>query len=228
MRRFVPKTALLAALLAAQVAPLWAQGQQISGQQPSAQQMIEALRGAPRSMRNLGVEAVPAPAAPGGIDPSNIPMPPLRLPGGAPVPSSMAAPALASAAAVAVPVQAPAVAQATPSAGAIDLALQFEFDSDRLSARDRATVQELALAMRSPELQGRRFLIQGHTDNQGNPAYNLRLSRLRAQAVHAMLVAQNVAPERLRAEGKGAEQPADPAHPDAPQNRRVRIISQVQ
>jgi outer membrane protein OmpA-like peptidoglycan-associated protein len=188
--------------------------------------MIEALRGAPRSMRNLGVEAVPAPAAPGGIDPSNIPMPPLRLPGGAPAPTAAPAPMTPATAAAAVGA-APA-AQATPSAGAIDLALQFEFDSDRLSARDRATVQELAVAMRSPELQGRRFLIQGHTDKQGNPAYNLRLSRLRAQAVHAMLLAQNVAPERLRAEGKGAEEPADPAHPDAPQNRRVRIISRVQ
>jgi outer membrane protein OmpA-like peptidoglycan-associated protein len=225
MHRFPSKAVLLAVLpgvlLAAPAAPLWAQAQQ-----PSAQQMIEALRGAPRSMRNLGVEAVPAPAAPGGIDPSNIPMPPLRLPGGAP--ASTAAPAPMTPATAAAAVGAAPAAQATPSAGAIDLALQFEFDSDRLSARDRATVQELAVAMRSPELQGRRFLIQGHTDNQGNPAYNLRLSRLRAQAVHAMLLAQNVAPERLRAEGKGAEEPADPAHPDAPQNRRVRIISRVQ
>lgn len=227
MHRFPSKAVLLAVLpgvlLAAPAAPLWAQAQQ-----PSAQQMIEALRGAPRSMRNLGVEAVPAPAAPGGIDPSNVPMPPLRLPGGAPALASTAAPAPMTPATAAAAAAAAPAAQAAPSAGAIDLALQFEFDSDRLSARDRATVQELAVAMRSPELQGRRFLIQGHTDNQGNPAYNLRLSRLRAQAVHAMLLAQNVAPERLRAEGKGAEEPADPAHPDAPQNRRVRIISQVQ
>jgi outer membrane protein OmpA-like peptidoglycan-associated protein len=220
MRRFSSKTVLMAVLLALPAAPLWAQAPQ-----PDARQMIEALRGAPRSMRNLGVEAVPAQAGPGGIDPSNIPLPPLRLPGGAPAPATMASAAAAPAPAAPAPVQAP---QASTSGGAIDLALQFEFDSDRLSARDRGTVQELAAAMRSPELQGRRFLIQGHTDNQGNPAYNLRLSRLRAQAVHAMLVAQNVAPERLRAEGKGAEEPADPAHPDAPQNRRVRIISQVQ
>jgi outer membrane protein OmpA-like peptidoglycan-associated protein len=218
MRRFSPKTVLMAVLLALPAAPLWAQAQQ-----PDARQMIEALRGAPRSMRNLGVEAVPAQAVPGGIDPSNIPLPPLRLPGGAAAP--MASVASASVPAAPAPAQA---SQAATSGGAIDLALQFEFDSDRLSARDRATVQELAAAMRSPELQGRRFLIQGHTDNQGNAAYNLRLSRLRAQAVHAMLVAQNVAPERLRAEGKGAGEPADPAHPDAPQNRRVRIISQVQ
>jgi len=187
---------------------------------PTARQMIDALRGAPRSMRNLGVEAEPEmPPGPDGIDPSNIPMPPLAHPGAAaaPVASAAAAPSAASA-----PASRPA------GAGMIDLALQFEFDSDRLSPQDRATLNELALAMRSPELAGRRFLIEGHTDNKGSPAYNLRLSRQRAQAVRALLVVQRVAPDRLFAEGKGAAEPVDPARPDAPENRRVRIISQVQ
>ena len=186
---------------------------------PTARQMIDALRGAPRSMRNLGVEAEPEmPPGPDGIDPSNIPMPPLAHPGAAAAPvASAAAPSAASA-----PASRPA------GAGMIDLALQFEFDSDRLSPQDRATLNELALAMRSPELAGRRFLIEGHTDNKGSPAYNLRLSRQRAQAVRALLVVQRVAPDRLFAEGKGAAEPVDPARPDAPENRRVRIISQVQ
>jgi outer membrane protein OmpA-like peptidoglycan-associated protein len=184
---------------------------------PNAQQMIDALRGQPRSLRNLGVEAEPeTPAGPEGIDPSNIPMPPLAHPG-------------AAAATVAGAAGAPSAPASRPAgAGMIDLALQFEFDSDRLSPQDRATLNELAIAMRSPELAGRRFLIEGHTDNKGNPAYNLRLSRQRAQAVRALLVAQRVAPDRLRAEGKGAAEPIDPASPDAPENRRVRIISQVQ
>jgi outer membrane protein OmpA-like peptidoglycan-associated protein len=170
-------------------------------------------------MRNLGVEAEPeTPPGPDGIDPSNIPMPPLAHPGAAaaPVASAAVAPSAPSA-----PASRPA------GAGMIDLALQFEFDSDRLSPQDRATLNELALAMRSPELAGRRFLIEGHTDNKGSPAYNLRLSRQRAQAVRALLVVQRVAPDRLFAEGKGAEEPIDPARPDAPENRRVRIISQV-
>lgn len=184
---------------------------------PTARQMIDALRGAPRSMRNLGVEAEPeTPPGPDGIDPSNIPMPPLAHPG-------------AAAATVASAASAPSAPASRPAdAGMIDLALQFEFDSDRLSPQDRATLNELAIAMRSPELAGRRFLIEGHTDNKGNPAYNLRLSRQRAQAVRALLVVQRVAPDRLSAEGKGAAEPIDPARPDAPENRRVRIISQGQ
>jgi len=171
-------------------------------------------------MRNLGVEAEPeTPPGPDGIDPSNIPMPPLAHPGAA-------AATVGSAASVPSAPSAPASRPA--GAGMIDLALQFEFDSDRLSPQDRATLNELAIAMRSPELAGRRFLIEGHTDNKGSPAYNLRLSRQRAQAVRALLVVQRVAPDRLFAEGKGSAEPIDPARPDAPENRRVRIISRVQ
>jgi len=184
---------------------------------PTARQMIDALRGAPRSMRNLGVEAEPeTPPGPDGIDPSNIPMPPLAHPGAASAVPTASVPA------------ATATAPQPAGPGMIDLALQFEFDSDRLSPQDRATLNELAIAMRSPELAGRRFLIEGHTDNKGSPAYNLRLSRQRAQAVRALLVVQRVAPDRLFAEGKGAAEPIDPARPDAPENRRVRIISQGQ
>jgi outer membrane protein OmpA-like peptidoglycan-associated protein len=183
---------------------------------PTAQQMIDALRGAPRSLRNLGVEAEPeTPPGPDGIDPSNIPMPPLAHPGAASAVPTTSVPATT------------ATAPQPAGPGMIDLALQFEFDSDRLSPQDRATLNELAIAMCSPELAGRRFLIEGHTDNKGNPAYNLRLSRQRAQAVRALLVVQRVAPDRLFAEGKGAAEPIDPARPDAPENRRVRIISQV-
>jgi len=190
---------------------------------PTARQMIDALRGAPRSMRNLGVEAEPeTPPGPDGIDPSNIPMPPLAHPGAA------AATIVSAASAASAPSAPSAPASRPAGAGMIDLALQFEFDSDRLSPQDRATLNELAIAMRSPELAGRRFLIEGHTDNQGSPAYNLRLSRQRAQAVRALLVVQRVAPDRLFAEGKGSAEPIDPARPDAPENRRVRIISQVQ
>jgi outer membrane protein OmpA-like peptidoglycan-associated protein len=167
---------------------------------PTASQMIEALRGtapATRSLRNLGVEA--SAAAPSGIDPSNIPMPPLRKPG--------------------------AAAPQAPAGGAIDLALRFDYDSDRLSAQDRATLAELAKAMRSPELAGLRFMIEGHTDSKGGAAYNERLSRLRAERVRTTLVASKIAAERLQALGKGSSEPADPARPEAPQNRRVRIIS---
>lgn len=50
--------------------------------------------------------------------------------------------------------------------------------------------------------------VIGYSDRYGNQAYNLELSRRRAEAVAAYLVAQGVARERLRVEGRGPrEQP---------------------
>jgi len=68
-----------------------------------------------------------------------------------------------------------------------------------------------------------RLEVQGHTDTQGDPAINQRLSRQRAAAVCAYLVAHGVAASRLRAVGYGGSRPvADNTQPDQrPRNRRV-------
>jgi outer membrane protein OmpA-like peptidoglycan-associated protein len=69
--------------------------------------------------------------------------------------------------------------------------------------------------------------IEGHTDNVGAEAANLKLSEARAKTVRDFLESQGVASNRLTFSGKG---PADPvASNDTPdgrsQNRRVEIVS---
>ncbi|MBJ6146460.1 PA14 domain-containing protein [Hymenobacter sp. BT559] len=68
-----------------------------------------------------------------------------------------------------------------------------------------------------------RLEVQGHTDNQGDPVINQRLSRQRAAAVCAYLTAHGVAASRLRAVGYGGSRPvADNTQPNQrPRNRRV-------
>jgi len=68
-----------------------------------------------------------------------------------------------------------------------------------------------------------RLEVQGHTDNQGDPAINQRLSRQRAAAVCAYLTAHGVAASRLRAVGYGGSRPvADNTQPNQrSRNRRV-------
>ncbi len=67
--------------------------------------------------------------------------------------------------------------------------------------------------------------IGGHTDNRGNAAYNLHLSRDRAQSVANYFVAKDISPKRLTVKGFGPDQPvATNKSPEGrQQNRRVEI-----
>ena len=70
------------------------------------------------------------------------------------------------------------------------------------------------------------FVIEGHTDSRGSAAYNRRLSRLRALAVRSYLISRGVDPGRIRAEGRGEDEPvADNTDAEGrANNRRVEII----
>lgn len=119
----------------------------------------------------------------------------------------------------------PAPAAAARPAPSIDLALQFEYNSARMTRDSQKTLVELAKALASPELSKLHFLVQGHTDGKGLPAYNLKLSQQRAEQVKRLLVQNKIAASRLTAEGKGASEPLDANNIEAAENRRVRIIS---
>jgi len=68
--------------------------------------------------------------------------------------------------------------------------------------------------------------VQGHTDDVGDDAKNLKLSQDRAQAVVDYLVSKGVAAERLVAKGYGETKPVAPNDSSAnrAQNRRVEFV----
>ncbi len=68
--------------------------------------------------------------------------------------------------------------------------------------------------------------VVGHADNTGAAAYNQQLSERRAQAVSQVLVQSGVAPSRVRAIGRGEDQPiaSNLTAEGRAQNRRVEII----
>ena len=99
--------------------------------------------------------------------------------------------------------------------------LYFEQSQSALLPAVRGSLDTLAQALaRLPTL---RLEVQGHTDNQGNPLINLRLSQQRAAAVCAYLANHGVAASRLRAVGYGGSRPvADNSQPrERAGNRRV-------
>jgi outer membrane protein OmpA-like peptidoglycan-associated protein len=103
----------------------------------------------------------------------------------------------------------------------------FDTDSDCLKPESAPVIQSIAAGLSTnPNL---RLLIEGHTDSVGNAAHNMDLSKRRADAVKAVLVAQfKVDPERLSTAGLGSTKPIDSN--DTPQgrsqNRRVELVKQ--
>lgn len=99
----------------------------------------------------------------------------------------------------------------------------FEVDSARL--RPGAARRLDALAGYLTAERGVQVRVDGHTDSTASDAYNLELSRARADAVAAVLVEAGVPERRLRVEGFGEAQPAatNATAAGRRQNRRVEI-----
>lgn len=114
---------------------------------------------------------------------------------------------------------------ASPAAPSLSLALHFAPSSAELRPENGPLLGQLVSALLSPELRSQRFVIEGHTDARGSAAVNQRLSLERAEEVRQYLVALGVPPGRLRAVGRGAQEPANPADPAAAENRRVRVVA---
>lgn len=70
---------------------------------------------------------------------------------------------------------------------------------------------------------GTRILVTGHTDNVGDTAANLVLSRRRAQAVRAALITHGAPAESLTAHGLGDSQPVADNRSEAGRFRNRRI-----
>lgn len=83
--------------------------------------------------------------------------------------------------------------------------VKFQSGSATLSRSSEVILQKaLAALLEKPEL---RVEIAGHTDSEGSPAANDKLSKARAQAVRAWLVGRGIPPSRLTAVGYGSRSP---------------------
>jgi outer membrane protein OmpA-like peptidoglycan-associated protein len=103
--------------------------------------------------------------------------------------------------------------------------VHFQHDSAEILPDSMAIIEEIAEVIKTkPEIKS--VEVQGHTDNQGTAAYNLRLSQNRAQAVVDALIKLGVDSSRLEAKGYGDTKPLLPNTTEAnkARNRRVQLI----
>jgi outer membrane protein OmpA-like peptidoglycan-associated protein len=108
----------------------------------------------------------------------------------------------------------------------LDLTVHFDLDSAVIRHESKKPLQDLATALRDGRLGQFKFQVEGHTDSRGTAAYNEALSARRAESVATFLSTEGVPPDRLIPVGKGFREPLDTIDPNAPINRRVRIVTQ--
>jgi OOP family OmpA-OmpF porin len=85
--------------------------------------------------------------------------------------------------------------------------IQFENNQAILKASSFNALNEVTQIMQaSPELN---IEIHGHTDSSGSRAYNMDLSRRRAEAVKAHLVSKGIAASRMTTKAFGPDRPID-------------------
>jgi outer membrane protein OmpA-like peptidoglycan-associated protein len=103
------------------------------------------------------------------------------------------------------------------------------FDSDRYTLRPDAlsALRDIARRIRVGGAAPR-LLVEGHTDDRGDEAYGLELSRRRASAVAAWLVAEaGFEGSRIRTRGYGEAAPAVPNTSEANRQRNRRVVITV-
>lgn len=100
---------------------------------------------------------------------------------------------------------------------------RFEFESSTLTAEGEVAVVELMAQFEDGNIHS--IIIEGHTDNSGAADFNKQLSKKRAEAVKAEMVARGANADKITTVGFGEANPTADNNTRAGriENRRVEI-----
>lgn len=100
--------------------------------------------------------------------------------------------------------------------------VHFDYDKADIRSDAKPILDEAVSVLKDG---GEAVIVQGHTDSRGSDAYNMRLSRRRADAVRSYLASHGIKSSRIRTVGLGESKPvASNATEDGrSQNRRVEL-----
>ncbi|MCC6997366.1 MAG: OmpA family protein [Deltaproteobacteria bacterium] len=107
--------------------------------------------------------------------------------------------------------------------GSVIHAVNFDFDSARIRPDSEPVLAELHRGLAADKSQS--IVVEGHTSSEGRKDHNQALSLARAQAVVDDLVRRGLDKRRLRAAGRGPDEPIASNQDEAGRalNRRVEI-----
>ncbi|ABM33962.1 peptidoglycan-associated lipoprotein Pal [Paracidovorax citrulli] len=114
---------------------------------------------------------------------------------------------------------------ARDAAGPVGVAriVYFDFDSYVVKPEYQSLIEQHARFIKAS--QGRKVMIEGHTDDRGGREYNLALGQKRAEAVRRALGLLGVPEAQMEAVSFGKEKPAVQGNTEDAfsQNRRVEL-----
>ncbi|WGS22386.1 MULTISPECIES: OmpA family protein [unclassified Bradyrhizobium] len=124
------------------------------------------------------------------------------------------------------PQKRPPIAPELTGLPAFNADIQFDVDTPIVLPESYQTVGRIADALVHASLQPYNFLIVGHIEATGKRESNAILSQRRADAIRDILVNTfKISAKRLQSVGLGEEQLLDPAHPNAPVNNQIQIVT---
>ena len=102
--------------------------------------------------------------------------------------------------------------------------LLFDFNDSAIKSNHATEIERLATQLHKYKLD--KVKIAGHTDNVGNPEYNLKLSEQRAQSVAEIFQKSGFSQQNMTILGKGSSQPVENNDTEEHRaaNRRVAVI----
>ena len=98
--------------------------------------------------------------------------------------------------------------------------IYFKFNSTDITEKSQKTLDKILEVLNS--IENIKLTVEGHTDAQGDAAYNKFLSQKRAEAVKAYLLSHSDKNREIEAVGYGEERPIS-SNPNEKINRRVEI-----
>lgn len=101
--------------------------------------------------------------------------------------------------------------------GSVSIMNNIFFETDKYALQDKSRTELDKVVRFLEQNEDVSIEISGHTDNVGEPAYNMTLSEKRAQAVFTYLLNSGIERDRLTAKGYGQTTPA--FENDSPENR---------
>jgi outer membrane protein OmpA-like peptidoglycan-associated protein len=113
------------------------------------------------------------------------------------------------------------------SGPSVSIPINFESGTSMVDDRTRPNVELLAHALANAAFANRRFVFVGHADVRGGEAYNMPLSRQRAEAIYqAVILFEPSIKGRVAIVGRGSAEPIDPANNEAAYriNRRLQVL----